>query len=384
MNMLHRGCIICGENTNLKKLYDLELSLPKDYKIQSSYGVVRCENCGFCYADTLSTLEEYEEYYRTYNYYGQSGADPSEGNFARELAWNMLEKVVDKDATALDVGFGNASSLLEMKKRGWNHLFGVDPSLDSVKKAQEKGIEAYEGSVFSLDTCFTQKVDVVLLTGVLEHLLEPVAALEKVKQVLNHQGYLLLTVPNCLNLSKDYSEISNNFNQEHINYFSSISLDNMMNMAGFDRVDILEDAKYRDLLALYQYTGVTTQIVKEDKYTSEAILDYVAYNEQKKNEQNRQLKEIIDKKQKVAVWGTGSYCMSLLSNSILKQCELVCFVDNNEKKNQTLFAERMIYLPSMVPSWAEIDVCLIACHGGGEEIAKQLRELGFEGDIRKF
>ena len=110
--------------------------------------------------------------------------------FRRELA-------ADSDATgsALDVGCGTGGNLRMLRSQSFTRVAGVDISPDAVRYCRRKGFgDVVLGSAQELPFP-DESFDVILLTDVLEHVEDDVAALREAGRVLGSRGLLIVTVP---------------------------------------------------------------------------------------------------------------------------------------------------------------------------------------------
>lgn len=101
----------------------------------------------------------------------------------------------------LDVGCGDGSIGLHMRELTGARVLGVDVSAPSVATAVDRGIEAVVCEVGAEPLPFADgSIDLVYMSEVIEHLVDPDAALDDISRVLKDRGYLLLTTPNlaCL------------------------------------------------------------------------------------------------------------------------------------------------------------------------------------------
>ncbi len=230
---MRTSCPICKSRSH-KILKTMRFAIPEYFHLPNHYDVVVCADCGFCFAATEAAMEDYEHYYEVCNFY--SGVpEESEGKLMldQKLA-GLVEKVVSPEDSLLDIGFGAGNLLRLLKQKGFHNIFGLDPSEDSVARIREEGITAYLGSVFDEpDGSLRRRFDCVLLIAVLEHLLYPESSVRHISDYLKEGGKLIISVPNYADLFDDCSLIANHFNQEHINYFSPVSLDNLLNANGF-------------------------------------------------------------------------------------------------------------------------------------------------------
>jgi 2-polyprenyl-3-methyl-5-hydroxy-6-metoxy-1,4-benzoquinol methylase len=98
----------------------------------------------------------------------------------------------------LDIGCGSGESLEVYRRLGW-HVRGVEINQQAVAACREKGLDIHQGTVF--DAPFgTQRFDLILLSHVIEHVLEPVAVLRRVAELLAPQGKIVITTPNTRGL----------------------------------------------------------------------------------------------------------------------------------------------------------------------------------------
>ena len=378
----NRTCEICGNETELSVIKEIKYKLPSSYKIPSWYEIVSCKKCGFCYANVLASISDYDHYYKNYNYYSQEVLSNVPANLSKNEVMDLFCRMCRTEDKILDIGFGKGELLLTLRSHGFLNLFGLDPSGESVGSIKEHGIRAQVGNIYQMDHFTGEKMDVVVIAGVLEHLLEPSLALENITKVLAIGGKLIVTVPNCLNLKKDISPVCSHFNQEHINYFSVVSLKNMMARYGFLEELVIAEEKYTDILAVFRYHGEhASRGYEKDEQTSIAIGVYLESNGRREELYNRKLEKYVREQLPVAVWGTGAFAMSLLSNTDLGDCNIHCFIDNNEMKCSSDFLGKAVILPQYIANHIQIQAIVIASIRSAAAIKEQLLNLGWDRDI---
>lgn len=99
----------------------------------------------------------------------------------------------------LDIGAGSGSFLASMKALGWDP-YGVDISLEAVKRARRLGVKMFQGEV--QDASFPEWFfDVITLRAVLEHVHHPVETLQEVHRILRDRGIVYVVVPNISGLN---------------------------------------------------------------------------------------------------------------------------------------------------------------------------------------
>ena len=374
---MRKICPICGD-TNKTVLKTIKMRLPEDFHLPEKYDVVACRNCGFCYAATEATQEDYDDYYSHCNSY--SGT-PSETRAHREYVLKIADLVTTfagKNMQLLDMGFGRGDFMHILRKKGFRNVCGMDPSSDSVKKMFQEGFTVYLGSMYDeVKDSLRGKFDYVFCFGVLEHLLCPDKAVKQMTGYLKDGGYLFICVPDYSVLEQDESKLPNQFNREHINYFSMVSLDNLMGRNHFGRIgDKMYTGTKEDdanILALYKKGMVTNKIIK-DEICKSSIMSYIERNNHMAEEVNRKLKELSEDCA-VYVWGAGSYTMWLLANTDMEKLNIAAFIDNNPTKAGKNFRGKPIISADKINEPYPILVCCMSYSGTPEEIVTQIESI---------
>ena len=205
------ACIICS-NTNSNKVFDvkeLQLGLEEVFQYQL------CSSCGSMHL--LDPPTDFSRYYPNDDYYsfklemkqlkkpgfleqiksayllhGKNkliGSLLSVGYKAPEH-YNWMKNInAHQDDAILDVGCGNGGLLTQLFKIGYSNLTGIDPFINEghdygVLKILKKDIHEMNGNF-----------DLIMMHHSLEHMFEPLKALQKAFSLLNKNKYLLLRIP---------------------------------------------------------------------------------------------------------------------------------------------------------------------------------------------
>ena len=143
----------------------------------------------------------------------------------------------------LDLGCGTGGNSQLIASRG-HSVKGIDISEAAISKYQENG---FDGLVCDIETSsIPQKFgifDAVYCSEVLEHLLDPLAALKKMNSCLKEDGTLILTVPNsswwlyrlAALIGKPVSELQHPM---HFQFFSARRLIKLVRDAGFSHLTL--------------------------------------------------------------------------------------------------------------------------------------------------
>jgi SAM-dependent methyltransferase len=114
---------------------------------------------------------------------------------------HMLTSVlrgVPGPARILDVGCGDGTAaVLAAERNPGHHMIGLDWSAGALGRARQLGLSVVRGGVDPPGLPFAdQAADVVIMSELIEHLVDTDAALDEVHRVLKPGGSLLLSTPN--------------------------------------------------------------------------------------------------------------------------------------------------------------------------------------------
>jgi len=102
----------------------------------------------------------------------------------------------------VDVGCGNGEMLQFAIQMGWDG-FGLELDPQAILASRKNGLTVLEGGFEKLDS-YPSLFDCIICSHVLEHVHDPLAALEKMKCALKPGGVLLLSCPNARSRANQY------------------------------------------------------------------------------------------------------------------------------------------------------------------------------------
>lgn len=379
---LDRRCPICNGNV-AKKMCNISYVLPEGNLLPEKYEVVCCTKCGFAYANVDADQNVYNEYYTNYNMYSENAQLKLSGQRRSEemqLNLRLIQQVVPNDATILDVGCGSGEMLNVLKEEGFQNIWGMDPSAASISKVREKGINGFVGNIFD-DKTFsdTLQFDLVISTAVIEHIYDLHGYLRNIKKYLKEEkSYVMLNAPAIERIDEYIWPLANHFNHEHINYFSKISLDNLLKTEGFSpsvETSYYEEDNEKGVTGLYTLTDILqADSLQFDFISQKAIKNYLLkYDEM---DVETIIKTVMETNQSIIIWGVGSFAMQLLGNYKELLGRVKYFIDNNSTKHGELICGKEICSPEKLSNEAGASI-LICSIKNSNEIREQIVKQGW-------
>jgi SAM-dependent methyltransferase len=202
------------------------------------YGVrqqtVLCTQCGLVSSNPRMSADEYQAFYCSDLYRRiYSGADYLESCRARyngETGRHIYEatrrhRAVQSGTRVLEIGAGGGWNLLPFQRAG-AEVIGLDYSPSLVELGRRAGIPMVEGGLEQM----TGEYDIIVLSHVLEHFLDPVSALVRIRSHMAIGGVLFIEVPNILNFGMGQLQSAHTF------YFSPRTLENIVGCVGLKPV----------------------------------------------------------------------------------------------------------------------------------------------------
>jgi SAM-dependent methyltransferase len=206
---------------------------------------VLCADCGLLFRDPLASDTEIERYYQS-DYYEkyQGGVDTSAEQLARVLDRNcrwltyLRSRIDFQGKRVLDAGCGRAVLLKLLAETGEPaELLGLEPSAAIVDwcRQQNYPFEVVQGTVGSFvdeDPARSGAIfDVILFSGVLEHLSNPLRELRALRQLLAPTG-LLYIYTHSEEPGADWNPVER-ISLVHVLYLTEATIRRLLGQAGF-------------------------------------------------------------------------------------------------------------------------------------------------------
>ena len=389
--IMRRECPICG-SVEKESIYGQRFTELSEGGLFDGYDVVVCNQCGFGFADNIPSQAEFDNYYKQMSKYENEhlGGQVSESALStyRSIVQAAKSVLPNKEARILDIGCATGALLAEFKANGYKNVTGVDPSPSCARTAMQlykiQVLNQPISEIPELEASF----DFLILNSVLEHIREVNTSLQALRKLLKPGGMIWIEVPDTVHFSQWTSVAFQQFSMEHINFFSAISLTNLMKKNQFEPIGIWHNERQLEavtdpaLSAIFQKATALPENSgpKYDDETKPALLDYIERSHQTDSGVLTKISALVKSGRPIIVWGVGTHTQRLLASSSLADAKITAFVDSNPRyQNKTLNGIRIMPPQQLAGKFEPI---VISSRLYQEEIAKQIRyELNLPNEI---
>ena len=194
--------------------------------------IVRCPECGHMQLERFPSEEALSEAYGEAASEDYVGEEDGQRETAR-VALGRIERFVARGRIA-DLGCWVGFLLAEAEQRGWEAV-GVEPSEFASAYARDRlGLDVRTEDLFTADLA-PASFDAVVLGDVIEHLVDPGAALDRIASLLRPDGVVHLALPDAgSRLARVMGPHWWSVIPTHVQYFTRSSLERLLRAHGFE------------------------------------------------------------------------------------------------------------------------------------------------------
>ncbi len=231
-------CTVCGSNDVTAFLEPLDYTVSK-----KRFQIHQCQSCQFSFTSNAPSEDEIGAYYESEEYISHTSTNKGIINklYNRVRKINLEKKVsliqsLSSSGNFVDYGAGTGHLVNLMIEKGM-HASGFEPS----ENARQFAHDNFNLSLNSPDT-FKEVSDnslaLVSLWHVLEHIHQLDTALSLFQQKIEHNGHLIIAVPNYLSHdAQKYGEYWAAYDvPRHLYHFSPKSVEKLLSKHGFSLV----------------------------------------------------------------------------------------------------------------------------------------------------
>lgn len=199
----------------------------------------QCDVCGLAFSNPFLTQADLDAFYaRAYRGGTKGHREPSDLIKARPWMHDRARYFAEllmpwMGASYLDIGCGEGSLVIELRRRLHNLTIDVVEPDDAYRQfaMAKAGARGYRS--MSQYVPETQKLSVVSMIHVLEHLLDPIAQLRAIRALMAGDGVVCIDVPDVT----QYRSLSD-LHLSHCTHFSSEHLRAALDVSGFEVLEL--------------------------------------------------------------------------------------------------------------------------------------------------
>lgn len=358
LKFVQRSCPVC-RSTSARVLHHQRFALPPEHPLPSTFDIVACPACDCVYADTSADAPAYDRYYADYSKYADQGTstggggDPSDQARIEVTAREIARHLSDRAASIVDIGCANGGILAALRTLGYDRLLGIDPSPDCVANTWSLfGIPAQQGWLSAMPA-EAAPANLVILSHVLEHVLDLADALARIRALLAPGGLVYVEVPDASRYAECLAAPFQDFNTEYINHFSLASLANLFATHGFDLVaeggktlSMTGGLAYPACFGVFRLSASAAAHPPAWRRAPDfllAIERYITRSAALLSEIDIRLADSL--RGPVIVWGAGQLTLKLLVETRLGSADIVAFTDGNRLHHGKTLRDRPIIPP---------------------------------------
>jgi 2-polyprenyl-3-methyl-5-hydroxy-6-metoxy-1,4-benzoquinol methylase len=227
-------CPICGSSSFKKTMSVKDNSISKE-----SFTIKTCSSCGLRITSPRPIDSELGKYYESEDYVSHSDTNKGFINTIYQMvkSYTLKKKETllssfNTNKILLDIGCGTGDFLHYCKTKNWK-VSGLEPDENARKKGHEKGLLDIKNSdqLFSLN----EKFGVITMWHVLEHVSELNKYFNKLHDLIDDNGRLIIAVPNPDSAdAKKYKEMWAAYDvPRHLFHFSKSNIIDLATKHGF-------------------------------------------------------------------------------------------------------------------------------------------------------
>ena len=352
---LFRVCPICGFSVG-EVLTQIELASLESESLPPHFKICLCANCKFCFDDIKATQDDFNNYYVSTCKYAQANTGGSGGKSQADMKrWSrvitILSSYLKKGQRVVDVGCGKGGLLLALRSLGFERLIGIEPSSGCRAELADQNVVSYS----SVNECLRSEspFDCVICSQVLEHVFSLDFFLSGLKQLVAPHGIIYVEVPNAAGYSNLFHAPFYYFDREHINHFTSCSLDNLFAKAlqyqpvfcMTDCAEPISGVLTPTLYAVYQACHEKAPL-KPDTLYSKNIDSYVTLSESR--DHYPALSALKSSTSSVLLWGYGTHLRRLFKKGVFSGLPVKGIIDRDKGGNGEFLSGYPILAPSAI------------------------------------
>jgi len=269
----------------------------------------------------------------------------------------------------IEIGCGTGDYLEILTKVNKNSC-GLEAGKNALSACKKQGLKVFKGYLEKEN----QKIpnapyDSFIMMNFLEHFPHPLTALKAIRKNLENNSYGIVEVPNFEETVKE-----NNYPDlipDHLVYFTKNTLRLILNLAGFEVIQI--NSVFHDYI-------LQAEVKKRILPSYTAFAAEVARNK-------KQIENLVKKfpNKNLAIWGAGHQALALMSAAGLNDKKIKYVIDSAPFKQNKLTPAT--FIPIVSPAYFKQNLpkaVLVIAGGYNSEIVQQIKDYGLKIKLFSF
>lgn len=372
---VHRKCPLCSCKTG-ELLHSIDFAIDDHNVLPNHYDIICCDSCSFIYDDFSEPDSVFSRHYAESQKYsdpqlfGGGGLSPEEIQMW-EKYYQLISAYIRPDMKILEVGCGKGGFLETLRKHGFQQLSGLDQSVECLQILRSRQFESLD----SWTQIGNRKFDLVISHAVFEHLPDPREMMARIRNVLSDDGFLFITVPDADSYCKYDAAPFYYFDREHINHFTSSTLQLLCSLYSFSPVStqIIQNKSIGPMKFHYDIAGI---FQLREKQLTRSVRKYIDLCGSRKIH----IPPEIFASEHVFLWGIGAFAENLLIAGYFNPAKDLHLLDVDMSKQEKMIVGKIIEPPeSLLDSDPEKTAVVITSVLYKDKIIESLQTMGFRG-----
>jgi SAM-dependent methyltransferase len=223
----------CKFCSSMEILVQQKIRSPFNHLVYHLYKCQACQSAFFQHDEHKTDINSLYQSIASESKYSKQPVFKADRNWQRQKK-RIIKLLGKKPDNVLDIGCRTGDFLLHFEPA--TDREGVEVSKKYATIARQRGLKIYNDFLENIP--FSSHYDVVSCYAILEHLVNPVAFLNKLGNLVNKDGLLVILVPSyqCLkvNIINMLNKRWHMYNPpEHLNFFSTTYLDQVLKKENF-------------------------------------------------------------------------------------------------------------------------------------------------------
>lgn len=181
--------------------------------------------------------------------------DDKSSSYYQNVRHDLIPLVPDNAKCILEVGCAAGMTGRELKKRSGAFVAGIEMNNKAACAAKNVLDDVVQGNIEDIELPYSKNsFDCILFADVLEHLIDPLSVLQKVRPLMKNKGTIVASIPNVQFHGVVHQLIEGNWTYEkegildetHLRFFTFKEIEKLFSQAGYSiaRVDEVLDPQY--------------------------------------------------------------------------------------------------------------------------------------------